>query len=223
MRHLPAALLALLAFGCSIMDPGDRAELRSRIEKMPPVDQGILTTITMNVKGLKWLVGKDDNDQVMKIMCRDDSSGKMSDWYDRPKDVLTVAELKVCLELPGKITIYVGCGESWGDEVSGTAYKELEALLPAGTNIDCKYEWDSRYEPAKVDPKAIDPKADDIDDKINALVALPAPPPGWNIPEIAPLLCPLGAGSGWGCPPRPTDPTGGQSGNPTGGQPGDHP
>ena len=36
MRHLLAALLVLLAFGCSILDPGDRQELRDRIRALPP-------------------------------------------------------------------------------------------------------------------------------------------------------------------------------------------
>lgn len=39
--------------------------------------------------------------------------------------------------------------------------------------------------------------------RIDAMIALPGPPPGWAVPQLSrliPLLCPLGAGEGWGCP-----------------------
>ncbi len=72
---------------------------------------------------------------------------------------------------------------------------------PVLASIDCRYVWDFRYEPEKVPPELIDPDEISADDVIDAMIALLAPPPGSAAPQLAPLLCPLGAGPGWGCQP----------------------
>jgi hypothetical protein len=121
---------------------------------------------------------------------------------------------------------YVLCMDQWQSPASQARRTDLMNSLPVpgGANVECRFVWDFRYDPEKVPPELTDPDAVSTDDMIDCVIGLPAPPPGWNfLPELVPLLCPLGAGSGWGCPPRPTDPTGGQPTDPTGGQPGDHP
>lgn len=120
-----------------------------------------------------------------------------------------------CLVLGSMTRIYKGCGEAWGLEFSDVLHDKIMAELRAPSEAECKFVWDWRYNPEKVPPKLVNPDAIEPDDIIDAMIGLPAPPPGWNLPDLVPLLCPLGAGPGWGCPGTPTDPTGSQ--------PGDHP
>lgn len=224
MRRLLVALLVPLAVGCSIMDPGDRAELRHQIASMPPGNQRIMRAWYMNEMARKWLEEKSKkkpNDQMAKIQCRDNEGGIWSDWYDRPDDVYTVAKMWLCLTTKPDFPSYIDCFDDFEYFCGQGARNKLKDLLPAGTDVECKAVWDWRYDPSIVDPKIVDPNAaSSPDDWIDAMIRLPAPPPGWAFPEFAPYLCPLGAGPGWGCPPKPTDPTGGQPADPTGG---DHP
>jgi hypothetical protein len=226
MRHLLAALLVLLAFGCSILDPGDRDELRRRIAALPPDTLSFLQKKDMNFNAVRWLMTyKDPNDQAGKLQCRVQAGGTWSGWNDQ-EPTYTVADLLECLLSTGDIAVtYTMCPDYFVGR-DGTA-KETEILheqqVPGVTKVECRFVWDFRYEPEKVPPNLTNPRAITPDDLIDWLIGLPAPPPGWNLPELVPLLCPLGAGPGWGCPPRPTDPTGGQPTDPTGGQPGDHP
>jgi hypothetical protein len=131
MRHLLAALLVLLTFGCSVLDSGDRDELMHAIASMPPSDQSAFKTWFMNERARKWLAGKDRYDQVMKIQCREKVDGQWGDWYDRQDSFLTVAKMLACLV---DIThVYLGCGEAWGDYVSGKVQQVVMAQLPADT------------------------------------------------------------------------------------------
>lgn len=116
------------------------------------------------------------------------------------------------------------CKDEWESVERQLRKTDLQNSLPVpgGASIDYRYVWDFRYEPEKVPPELIDPNEISADDVIDAMIALPAPPPGWAAPQLAPLLCPLGAGPGWGCPPRPTDTDGEEPANPTGGEPGDY-
>ena len=174
----------------------------------------------MNWRAQKWLTAKEaPNDQVAKVQCRDNEGGVWSNWYDRPDKVHTVADMLLCLTTKPGFYSYLQCIDDFDHYVVSHAREELKALLPAFTDIECKYVWDFRYSPEKLPAKAIDPDAVTPDDLIDAMIASPAPPPGLAIPELVPLLCPLGAGPGWGCPPRPSDPspTGGQPTDPTGG------
>jgi hypothetical protein len=226
MRPLLAPLFVLLAFGCSVLDPGDRDELRSQIAMLPPEGASFMTRTVMNSKALDWLHGRPPNDQVGKLQCRLQAGGQWTDWADQ-EPTYTVDDLKDCLlySSGGTPVTYTMCLDFFLGR-DGTA-KEHEILdeqqVPGVTNVECRFVWDWRYEPEKVPRKLTDPSAITADDTINCLIGLPAPPPGWAFPELVPLLCPLGAGPGWGCPPRPTDPTGGQPTDPTGGGTGDQP
>lgn len=220
MRSLRLALLVPLAVGCSILDPGDRDELRNQIAMMSPSDKKIYKRWLMNFKAQQWLEPKkEENDQIAKVQCRDDEGGAWSEWYDRPDKVYSVQDMLNCLIKKPRYYSYLECIDESMDYVVPDAKKELLGLLPAGTDVDCRYVWDPRYEPEKVDPKIVDPDAITPDDLIEAMIALPGPLPGAPLPQFAPLLCPLGAGPGWGCPPRPSDtiPTGGETTDPTGG------
>jgi hypothetical protein len=222
MRRLRIAVLVPLVVGCSIMDPEDRAELRHQIAAMPRDKLTQMERWYMNLRAKKWLTGKDPNDQVGKVLCRDDEAGVWSGWYDRPNKFMTVQDMVDCLTKKSGWPTYVFCADEFASWVIDDAKQEVEKLLPKFTGVECKYVWDFRYEPEKVDPKAIDPDTHTADDYIDAMIALPGPPPGWVFPQFAPLLCPLGAGPGWGCPPSPSDtsPAGGEPTDPTGG---DHP
>jgi hypothetical protein len=101
-------------------------------------------------------------------------------------------------------------------------FLQATATNPDSIDVECRYIPEPGFEPEKLPSKMIDSKAISIDDIIDTIVAMPAPPPGWAFPELVPLLCPLGAGEGWGCPPKPDDPTEGQPTDP-GGQSGDYP
>jgi hypothetical protein len=225
MRRLLAALPLLLAFGCSIVDPSDRDELRKRIASMPPAWASTLDKMTMNAKALDWLRSRDEYDQVGKLQCRLKAGGTWSGWADQEPSY-TVADLIDCLLSGYDIPVtYAMCADQFLG-VGGAAKRNAilnEQQVPGVTDVECRYAWDFRYDPEKVPSKLTDPNALTPDDKINALIGLPAPPPGWAFPELVPLLCPLGAGPGWGCPPNPTDPTGGEPTDPTGGQSGDYP
>jgi hypothetical protein len=225
MRHLLAALLVLLGFGCSILDPGDRDELRRQIAMLPPSTLSTWEEWNMNANAVRWLkTYKDDNDQVGKLQCRVQAGGTWSGWNDQ-EPTYTVADLLECLLTPDIRVTYTMCPDFFVGR-DGTPRKNKilnEEPVPGVTAVECRFVWDFRYEPEKVPPNLTNPKEVTSDDLIDWMIGLPMPPPGWNIPEIIPLLCPLGAGPGWGCPPRPTDPTGGQPTDPTGGQPGDQP
>lgn len=219
MRRLGVAVLVSLVVGCSILDPEDRAELRRQIAMLPHDKLIAMKRWTMHELAKEWLETRDENDQVGKVVCRDNEGGLWSGWYDRPNKYITVADMLSCLRGKPNLPNYLFCAEEFASWVVPDAKKEIEKLLPAYTDIECKYVWDFRYEPEKLDPKMVDIDAIESDDIIQAMITLPGPPPGWAIPQFAPLLCPLGAGEGWGCPPRPSDsfPTGGEPTDPPGG------
>ncbi|WP_437276569.1 hypothetical protein WME90_35735 [Sorangium sp. So ce375] len=224
MRHRLCALLVLLTCGCSILDPSDRDELRGRIATLPPAEMSLMKKMVMNVKAMRWLEHKDENDQMGKLQCRYQAGGQWSQWSDQ-EPTYTVADMLECLiHRPFAVT-YIMCKDEWASLERQLRKTDLENSrpIPGGASIDCRFVWDFRYEPEKVPPELIDPDEIGADDIIDAMISLPGPPPGWAVPpQIVPLLCPLGAGPGWGCPPSPTDPTGGEPTNPTGGQPGDY-
>ncbi|WP_438005218.1 hypothetical protein WME89_41815 [Sorangium sp. So ce321] len=222
--RLGGALLAVLTCGCSIVDPSDRDELRDRIAAMPLQAISELKRWGMNTAAVRWLRSKDEKDQVGKLQCRYQAGGQWTNWADQ-EPPLTVADMLYHLiKTPLWIT-YEMAKDQW-ESVERQARKTdlMNSLpIPGGATVECRFVWDFRYDPEKVPVELTDPDEFDSDDIIDAMIAVPAPPPGWAFPELVPLLCPLGAGPGWGCPPTPTDPTGGQPTDPTGGQPGDRP
>jgi hypothetical protein len=226
LKAVAVAAVAAVVLGCSILDPGDRDELRRQIAMLPPDTLSFWEKARMNANALDWLVRyKDKNDQVGKLQCRVQAGGTWSGWNDQ-EPTYTVRDLLDCLLAGGDNPVtYTMCADLF-QGVGGAAKKNkilYEQPVPGVTDVQCRFVWDFRYDPEKVPPNLTNPKAITPDDLIDWLIGLPAPPPGWNLPKLAPLLCPLGAGPGWGCPPRPTDPTGGPPTDPTGGPPGDHP
>jgi hypothetical protein len=218
MRHLPAALLVLLAFGCSIMDPGDRAELDKRIVGLPPSELLDMKRMTMAAKAINWLRHRPNNDQMGKLQCRVQANGRWNDWHDE-EPTYTVFDMLDCLIKDSFAVDYMLCKEQW--ESVETQSKQTELLnsppIPGGSSLECRFVWDFRYDPAKLPAKLTDPNAITPDDVIDAMIGLPTPPPGLNLPDFVPLLCPMGAGPGWGCPGRPSDPGGGDTPAPGGG------
>ncbi|WP_437951321.1 hypothetical protein WME98_11085 [Sorangium sp. So ce296] len=224
MNHRCGVLLVMLACGCSIVDPSDRDELRNRIASLPPDRIDFLTKLSMDSAATKWLQTRDKNDQVGKLQCRYQAGGQWTNWADQEPPCTVADILDILLGTPKNIT-YVMAKDLWQSvETQARKTDLLNSLpIPGGATVECRFVWDFRYDPDKLPAEMTDPSAVDIDDIMQALIELPAPPPGWAFPELVPLLCPLGAGPGWGCPPNPTDPTGGEPTNPTGGQPGDRP
>jgi hypothetical protein len=223
MRRLRAALLVLLAFGCSILDPGDRDELVRKIELMPSAQISTLKKLTLNANALDWLQNRPDTDQVGKLQCRMKAGGTWSDWADQ-EPTYTVADMWKVLLIEGTEVTYTDCPDYWLGR-DGKAKESAilhEQPVPGVTGFECRFVWDFRYEPEKVPPNLTDSKVISTEDIIEAIIGLPAPPPGWAFPELVPLLCPLGAGPGWGCPPNPNDLPGDQPAGPTGGGSGDY-
>ncbi|WP_437926506.1 hypothetical protein WMF37_47125 [Sorangium sp. So ce291] len=224
MRSRLGTLLVVLTCGCSIVDPGDRDELRDRIAAMPPEMSEYYTRLGMNAAAVKWLDGRPREDQVGKLQCRYQAGGQWTNWADQ-EPRLTVEYMRDCLlQTPLHVT-YVMCKDQWYHLELQARKTDLQNTLPVpgGTNIECRFMWDFRYDPETAPAELTDPDAVEFDDIMQGLIALPAPPPGFAFPELVPLLCPLGAGPGWGCPPRPTDPPGGEPVDPSDGQPGDRP
>ncbi|AUX27215.1 uncharacterized protein SOCEGT47_077960 [Sorangium cellulosum] len=170
--------------------------------------------MVMSVKAIRWLNYRNEHDQIGKLQCRYQAGGQWSQWTDQEPSY-TVAEMLECLILRPFAVTYVMCKDEWKSLESQIRKTDLQNSLPVpgGASVDCRFVWDFRYDPEKVPPELIDPDAISADDIIDAMIALPGPPPGWAFPQLVPLLCSLGAGEGWGCPPRPTDPTGGQPGD----------
>ncbi|WP_437981425.1 hypothetical protein [Sorangium sp. So ce117] len=226
LKTMAAAAATLIALGCSIVDPSDREELRQQIAMLPPETLSSWDKWNMNVNAVKWLkLYKDPNDQVGKLQCRLKAGGTWSGWNDQ-EPTYTVADLLDCLLESGDIAVtYTMCADKL-QAVDGKSRESKilrEEQVPGVTNVECRFVWDSRYEPEKVPSNLTNPRSITVDELIDWLISLPAPPPGFAAPQLVPLLCPLGAGPGWGCPPRPTDLPGEQPTDPTGGEPGDHP
>ncbi|WP_437286083.1 hypothetical protein [Sorangium sp. So ce406] len=225
MNHrLGGALLAVLACGCSIVDPSDRDELRDRIAAMPLQAISELKRLGMNAAAIRWLDRKDERDQVGKLQCRYQAGGQWTNWADQ-EPPLTVAEMLYNLIKTPEWITYEMAKDLWVS-VQGQARKTdlMNSLpIPGGATVECRFVWDFRYDPEKVPAELTDPNEVDTDDMIDTMIALPAPPPGWAFPQLVPLLCPLGAGPGWGCPPGPTDLPGEEPTIPEDNEPGDRP
>lgn len=224
-KTLAVAAVAVVASSCSIVDPGDRAELREQLATLPPETLSTWAKWRMNANAVRWLLTyKDPNDQVGKLQCRLKAGGTWSGWNDQ-EPTYTVSDLLECLLGGGDNPVtYTMCADLF-QGVGGAAMESKllrEDPVPGVTHVECKFVWDFRYEPEKVPANLTNPRAITLDDLIDWLITLPAPPPGWAHPEFVRLLCPLGAGTDWGCPPRPTD-LPGESTEPAGDETGDHP
>ena len=203
LNVVSAALLCTQITACSVLDPDDRQQLRDRIGAMPPSSDSQFRRLVMNAKAIQWLRMKPENDQVGRMQCRIGAGGKWGDWQYQ-EEVLKVDRMLECLMHVQLDVTYEMCKDEWVAEMTVKRKNEImEAQIP-GADIECRYEWDFRYQPDHIPKNLIEPKSITVDDMIDVLLRLPAPPPGFLAPELAPLLCPLGAGPGWGCPDVPS-------------------
>jgi hypothetical protein len=197
------ALVLVVGWGCSILDPGDREDLRNYIAAMAPEKISELKRLAMNSKAINWLQSRPRYDQVGKLQCREYSEGQGWEPWRYVEPSYTVANLLDCLRNVPLWVTYLQCKDQWFH----TRYKTMKSKVMerqiAGEKVECRYEWDFRYAPENVPETLINPDTVSVDDIIDFMIASPAPPPGFAASEFAPLLCPLGAGPGWGCPDTP--------------------
>ena len=78
-----AVALAVLTLGCTILDPGDRAELNKQISMMPPSDVSLLKRMAMNAKAMEFLRGKSEKEKMGKLECRLQANGQWTGWNDQ--------------------------------------------------------------------------------------------------------------------------------------------
>ncbi|MDI1484082.1 hypothetical protein [Polyangium sp. y55x31] len=190
------------------MDPDDRQALRDRLAGMAPEDIILMRRTVMNAKGINYFSMVPEADQVGKIQCRVFAGNQWGNWQDQEPSWIVYDLLRCLKEVPLAVT-YLMCKDEWVSTQTTLKKQELlESQIP-GTDVECRFVFDWRYEPDKVPESLWKEESISFDDMIDVLVSLPAPPPGFVAPELAPLLCPLGAGPGWGCPSDPateTDP-----------------
>ncbi|MDI3284643.1 hypothetical protein [Polyangium sp. 15x6] len=209
LRAVAIGLIALVLPSCSIMDPDDRQALRDRLAGMVPNDILQLTKGTMNGKAILYFEEEPTNNQVGKLQCREYVDGQWQDWRDEPDKAWMVYDVLQCLrEIPFYVT-FLDCKDKFLYEETSLKKGDIMAQQSPGKDVECRFEYDERYELEKLPEDIWKAESISFDDMIDFLVRLPSPPPGFIAPELAPLLCPLGAGPGWGCPSDPvteTDP-----------------
>jgi hypothetical protein len=205
-RWIQAAAIALVlvgGMGCSILDPGDREELRNYIASMPPDRRSTLRSAVMNSRTVSWLQSKPTYDQVGKLQCREYTEGEGWGAWRNKEPSHTVAQMLDCLKHEPRFVTYLECKDMWFHTQAQVEKEKVMARQVAGADVECRYEWDFRYAPENVPRYFVDFNAISVDDIIAFLITSSAPPPGFAASEFAPLLCPLGAGPGWGCPDTP--------------------
>lgn len=197
-----------VGMGCSVPDPGDEAEMERMVGTLPPSQLDPLVVMTMNTAASEWLGKRPGNDQVMFTECRE-ISPTVGPWRPTGSFSVTVFDMLGCL-LTRIDATYASCAKMLGDKAADRALQTRTILfdlnMQAITEYECKSTFDFRYKPERLPAEATDPKAVDTKDVVRAIIRAPVPPPGFLVPGgWLPVLCPLGAGPGWGCPPRPGD------------------
>ena len=198
-------MIALVLPSCSIMDPDDRQALRDRLADMMPTDLARLRKGAMNGRGIIYFNGRPSNDQVGTLYCREYAEGQWGDWRkEEAEDRLwQVKDVLDCLKYDPFDVSYLDCKDQFLAVQTKLKKGEIMAQQMPGRDAECRFEFDWRYEPDVLPEELWKEESISYDDIIDHLVGLPAPPPGFIVPELAPLLCPLGAGPGWGCPSDP--------------------
>jgi len=127
LKAVAVAAVAVIALGCSIVDPSDREELRQKIAMLPPETLSSWDKWNMNVNAVKWLkLYKDPNDQVGKLQCRLKAGGTWSGWNDQ-EPTYTVEDLIQCLLGGGHIPVtYTMCADEF--QGRGNAAMNLKIL-----------------------------------------------------------------------------------------------
>ncbi|XXX73858.1 hypothetical protein WMF30_40050 [Sorangium sp. So ce134] len=219
MKRLMILMMVVVtsfASACSVLDPDDRAELRDLVASLPGPQADAWRLMTMNAKAIQYLNGRDENEQVGKYECRAGSGGKLGPWVQFGESLQVDALLK-CLRTNHIEAQYLSCVDAWKLVMQRRADASFERL---GLKGECRYVWDSRYEPAKLPQECVDPDAVTVDDTIEALISSDTPPPlpGGLPPGLLPVLCPLAEHpDAWGCPGSPSGPPGEDPGETPGG------
>ncbi|MDC3953178.1 hypothetical protein [Polyangium jinanense] len=201
LRAVAIGVFALVLPSCSIMDPDDRQALRDRLAAMAPEDMVLLRRTVLNAKGLNYFQQRPSNDQVGRLFCREYADGQWGDWKEEKRwEVKDVIE---CLMTDGLAVTFILCKDKFLYTEMSKKKGDIMAQQIPGKDAECRFDFDWRYEPEKLPEEIWKEESISFDDVIDVLVSLPAPPPGFIAPELVPLLCPLGAGPGWGCPSDP--------------------
>ncbi len=209
-------VLAVMLGACSVMDSDDAAALDVKIAALPPVVVAPLIRSAMARSATDWLRGKPLDDVVARIQCRSRNADlSWGGWEDvhrpfspdvlggEPDDganslIMTVDFFLSSLQHGDQTYLDVFLDEH-PKAVEEAATRELET----GRETECRQVWSPGYAPSDLPEEATNPDKVLRSELRRMLIEAPVPPPGFPIPEWAPLLCPLGAGPGWGCPPRP--------------------
>ncbi len=210
-------VLAALLGACSTMDADDARELDAKIAALPQVVVAPLIRSAMAKSARDWLDGKSRDDVVAKVQCRSRRADlSWGDWEDAkrpfPGDIADPAnpdENSLILTVDFFIDSLQHGDQTYLDIFVENHWKTVDEAerreLETGRETECRQVWSPGYAPSDLPEEATNP------DKVlrieirRALIEAPVPPPGFPILEFGPLLCPLGAGPGWGCPPRPNE------------------
>ncbi|WP_437606233.1 hypothetical protein WMF20_35265 [Sorangium sp. So ce834] len=213
---LMVVVTASIATACSIVDPDDRASLRDMVASLPSAQGEAWKLMTMNAKAIQYLNGRPPNDQVGKYECRVRNGDKFGAWSQLGQSLM-VKDVLRCLRTSVVEAQYVSCVDAWKLTMQRRAAASFDRL---GLDGECRYVWDSRYEPEKLPQDCVDPDAVTIDDTVEALISSETPPPlpGGLPPGLLPVLCPLAEHpDAWGCPGGPSGPPGQTPGDEPGG------
>ncbi|WP_155798872.1 hypothetical protein [Sorangium cellulosum] len=206
MRCLRMLVMAAwCGLGCTVVDPGDRADLRDVIASLPPSQVDAMRLLTMNSNTIQYLSNRPEEDQVGKYECRTRIGDAYGSWQQLGRS-LTVAELLKCLRAPQLEAQYVPCANAWASVMQKRADASFERL---GLKGECRFVWDVRYEPDKLPEDCVDPDTITPDDMIDAMIGyagrVPPPLAGGLPGGFLAKLCklPLADHGAWGCPEAP--------------------
>jgi hypothetical protein len=193
MRRLIILMLLVGAWlGCSTLDGGDEAALEAKIRDLPPQSKTVLGALTAKAAAKKYLRATKPYHVIGGLWCQS-SDGR----WERASEDTWQDMLDCLLDLKSS---YAGCGIAF-ERHARTLVRQMFVDSGMFTGPICEYRWTHGFSPGEL-PSSCDPERVTLADEVEALVGMPAPPPGFAIPELIPYLCPLSPG--W-CPPRPDE------------------
>jgi hypothetical protein len=192
--------------GCSIPDPDDLDRLSGAVAGMGAAAKSKLIRYAMNRKAIEWLLKKDANDQVYKVLCYKEDNSTVD--VGTGGKVIDVIE---CLMTHSELS-YMQCTDELSRQAANLANREANAMLEErhGDKLSqCYGEVNPKYQEHAVDPEMVDPEAWEDEDLARALIEAPVPMPIPGLPGMLPVLCPLAEHpDAWGCPDTPSGPVG---------------
>lgn len=216
MRLMMAMTAAVLAAGCSIVDPGDWDDLRQEIASLPTEALVSARQWAANRAAIERLEKEDPNLKLMGVKCHDDDGMVEDEEYD-----ILVKDVLACLKW-SPIAEYGLCLDDEARRRARGFYRSAE-WLSLGT-FGCDYIYTPGWDLDEV-PEDWFLRNVTADDVLNAMIryagSVPPPFAGALGPSFVGKLCrlPLTNGDVWGCPDTPGAPPGQAPGeNP----PGDH-